>query len=105
MTCKSLHRLVVCKRERYLDIYDVESFLGALEELYGSFSDIGAHQDLQKPNVVMPELLKELCIYDEMFCLDLLNIPISFGLVVNFDWSIDQPLMELDLICCTHTKK
>ena len=30
--------------------------------LYGSFSDIGAHQDFQIPEFVMPELLlKELC--------------------------------------------
>ena len=28
---------------------DVESFFWALEQLYGSFSDIGAHQDFQKP--------------------------------------------------------
>ena len=37
-------------------------FLGALDQLHGNFSDIGAHQDYQKPNCVMPELLiKELC--------------------------------------------
>ena len=42
-------------------IYDVESFFRALDQLHGSFSDIDAHQDLQKSNFVMPELLiKEL---------------------------------------------
>ena len=54
----------------YLGIYDVESFLGgtlvcgylwALEKLLGSFIDIGAYQEFQKPKFVMPELLlKEL---------------------------------------------
>ena len=35
-------------------------FGGALDQLHGSFSDIGAHQDLQKPTFVMPEpLIKE----------------------------------------------
>ena len=29
----------------------------ALDHLHGSFSDIGAHQDLQKPNLAIPELL------------------------------------------------
>ena len=46
-----------------MDIYDIESFLGegALEQLHGSFSDIGPHQDFQKSKFVMPELsLKEL---------------------------------------------
>ena len=44
-----------------MGIYDVESFGGALEQLHGSFSDIGARQDFQKPKVFMPELfLKEL---------------------------------------------
>ena len=34
-----------------------------LDQLHGSFSEIGAHQNLQKPNFVMPELLiKELCL-------------------------------------------
>ena len=48
MTCRTLHRLV-------------KSVFGALDQLHGSFSDICAHQDLQKPNFVMPELLiKEL---------------------------------------------
>ena len=32
-----------------------------MDQLHGSFSDNGAHQDLQKPNFAMPELiLKEL---------------------------------------------
>ena len=36
-------------------------FKGALEQLHGSFSDFGAHQDLQNPEFAMPELLlKEL---------------------------------------------
>ena len=47
-----------------MGIYDVESFFfggGTLEHLHGSFSDIGAHQDFQKPGIFMPELLlKEL---------------------------------------------
>ena len=30
---------------------------GALDQLHGSFSDINAHQDFQKPKFVMPELL------------------------------------------------
>ena len=51
--CKALHVI--------LNRFNVESFLGALDQLNGSFSDIVAHQDLQKPNFVMPELLiKEL---------------------------------------------
>ena len=41
----------------YLGIYEVESFFGALDQLLGSLSDIGAHQDLQKPKFVMPELM------------------------------------------------
>ena len=50
------------KRERYLGIYDVDIFLGALDQLHESFSDIGAHKDLQKPNFFMSELLLEkLC--------------------------------------------
>ena len=53
----------ICKRERYLGIYDVEIFFWPLDQLYESFSDIGAHQDLQEPNFVLPELLiKELCL-------------------------------------------
>ena len=37
-------------------------FFLALDQHVGSFSDFGAHQDLQKPNFSMPELLiKELC--------------------------------------------
>ena len=37
----------------------------ALEQLQVSFSDIGAHQDLQLPELSMPELLlKELCAAD-----------------------------------------
>ena len=34
---------------------------GAMEQLHGSFNDIGAHLEFQKPEFVMPELLlKEL---------------------------------------------
>ena len=51
--CKALH-----------DIFnrpDVESFGGALEQLNGNFSDIGAHKDFQMPEFFLPELLlKEL---------------------------------------------
>ena len=44
-----------------MGIYDAESFFLALEQLHGSFSDIGAHQGFQKPEFIMPELLlKEL---------------------------------------------
>ena len=51
---------------------DVESFFLALDQLHGRFSGIGAHQDLQKPNFVMPELLiQELC--SEQMDLDLIN--------------------------------
>ena len=40
---------------------DVEFFGGNLEQLHGFFSDIGAHQEFQKPELFMPELLlKEL---------------------------------------------
>ena len=47
----------------YEGIYDVERFLWALEQLHGSFSDIGAHLEFQKSEFVMPELLlKELWI-------------------------------------------
>ena len=48
----------ICKRERYVGIYYVQ-FLGpgALEQLYESFSDMGAHLEFQKPEFVMPELL------------------------------------------------
>ena len=47
-----------------MGIYDVESFVGALEQLHGGFSDISAHLELQKPEFVMPELLlKELWLY------------------------------------------
>ena len=54
--CKTLHVILYQS--------DVESLLWALGQLHGSFSDIGAHQDLQKPNFVMPELLlKELWDY------------------------------------------
>ena len=44
-----------------MGIYAVESFFLSLEQLFGSFSDIGAHQDFQKSEFFMPELLlKEL---------------------------------------------
>ena len=44
-----------------MGIYDVESFFGALEQLHGSFSGIGGHQDFQKPKFFMHKLLlKEL---------------------------------------------
>ena len=39
-----------------MGIYDVKRFFWALEQLGGSFSDIGAHQEFQKPEFVMPEL-------------------------------------------------
>ena len=41
---------------------DVERFFwrGALDQLNGSFSDIGAHQDLQKPNFVLPTINKRI---------------------------------------------
>ena len=35
-------------------------FFGPLDKFHGSFSDIGAHQDLQMPDFDMPELLAEL---------------------------------------------
>ena len=38
---------------------DVESFLGALEQLLGSYSDIGAHVEFLKPEFVMHELLQK----------------------------------------------
>ena len=51
--CKALH--VILNRS------DVESFCWALEQFHGSSSDIGAHQDFQVPEFIMPELLpKEL---------------------------------------------
>ena len=38
----------IYKSERFVGFYDIESiFGGALEQLHGSFSDIGAHQDFQ----------------------------------------------------------
>ena len=41
--------------------YEIESFYWALEQLHGSFGDIGVHQDSQKIEFFMPELLiKEL---------------------------------------------
>ena len=43
-----------------MGIYDVESFFLALEQLNGSLGDIGAHQDVQKPEFFMPELLLKL---------------------------------------------
>ena len=43
-----------------LNRFDV---FGALEELHGNSSDIGAHQNFQMPEFFMPKLiLKELCI-------------------------------------------
>ena len=47
-----------------MGIYDVCICCGrALEQLHGSFSDIGAHQDFQNSEFFMPELLlKETCI-------------------------------------------
>ena len=39
-------------------------FLGALEQLHGSFSDISSHLEFERPELVMPELLlKELWLY------------------------------------------
>ena len=59
-TCRALHRLVESVKE-IVGIYDIESFFLSLDQLHGNLSDIGAHQDLQKPNFVIPELLiKEL---------------------------------------------
>ena len=46
-----------------MGIYDVKVFFlggGALEQFHGSFSYIGAHQEFQKPEIVMPELLPVL---------------------------------------------
>ena len=54
-------------RPTYLSLLHIQPigaklFFGALEQLHGSFSDIGAHQDFQKSKFFMPELLlKELC--------------------------------------------
>ena len=40
---------------------EVEVFWGALEQLHGSFRDIGAHQDFQMPEFIMPaQLIKGL---------------------------------------------
>ena len=52
--CKALH--VILNR----------SDVGALDQLLGNFSDIGAHQYLQTPNFVMPELNKRTM---SVFCL------------------------------------
>ena len=52
--CKAIH--VISNRS------DLESLFWSLEQLHGTFSDIGAHKEFQKPEFVMPELLiKELC--------------------------------------------
>ena len=51
----------ICKRERRVGNYGIESFYWALEQFHGSFGDIGVHQDSQKIEFIMPELLiKEL---------------------------------------------
>ena len=44
------------KRESYVGINGIEIFLGGGEQLHGSFSDVGAHQDFQMPEFFMPEL-------------------------------------------------
>ena len=38
-----------------MNIYEVESFFwgGALEQLHGSFNDIGAHLEFQKPELLL----------------------------------------------------
>ena len=46
---------------RHLESEFDEKKIGALEQLHGSFSDIGAYQDFQMQEFFMPELLlKEL---------------------------------------------
>ena len=62
MTCRALHRLVESVKEKGSWVFMTwKVFLGALEQLHGSYSAIGAHQDFQKPEFFMPELLlKEL---------------------------------------------
>ena len=62
MTCRALNRLVESVKEKgRKGIYDVECFFEALEQLHGSFSDIGAHQKFQKLEFFMNDLsLKEL---------------------------------------------
>ena len=48
--------------------FEKKVFWGALEQLHGGFSDIGAHQDFQKPDSFMPELsLKVPCPYLEKY--------------------------------------
>ena len=57
--CKALH--VIYNRS------DVESFFLALEQLHGSFSNIGARQDFQRPEFFMPELLLNELWYRDPF--------------------------------------
>ena len=52
--------------------YDVESFLGTIEQLHGSASDIGAHQVFQQPEFFMPELLPK-----EIWTLCVQTLPIG----------------------------
>ena len=62
MTCRALHRLVESAKEKGTWVFmTLKVIFGALEQLNGSFSEIGAHQDFIKPELVMLELLlKEL---------------------------------------------
>ena len=53
MMCKALHRLIESVKEKGTWVF------WALEQLQGSFTDIGSHQEFQKPEFVMPELLLE----------------------------------------------
>ena len=55
MTCRALHRLVESVKEKVTWV--IMTFFGALEQPHGSFTDIGAHQDFQKPEFVMRGLL------------------------------------------------
>ena len=58
MTCSALHRLVETVKEKGTWVFMTLKVLwGALEQLYGCFSDIHAHQDYQKPEFFMSELL------------------------------------------------
>ena len=66
-----------------MGIYEVESFFLALEQLHGSLSDIGAHQDFQKPEFIMPELLqKELSLFIHRRDLSMLLYTLFFNQLI-----------------------
>ena len=68
MTCRALHRLVESVKETGTLVFMTKKVFFALEQLHGSLSDIGAQQNFQNPEYLMPELLLKNYDWDRSYC-------------------------------------